>query len=109
MVIKGPPERIVVRNILSYLHSRGAFAEKTHGTGAQRLGMPDILFIYKGRGGGLEVKRDEHTALYETTAVQRRVLYEIDAASGVAAVVWTVEQVRLMLDLIDREEGLTSD
>lgn len=92
-----PLERQVVKQLLDYLRSRGAFAEKVHGDGLQPT-LLDIIACYKGRFLHLEVKRDGKA---QATLRQLHTIRKVQDAGGIAEVVYTVGQVKQLLDDID--------
>ena len=62
-----------------------------------RAGMPDILFVYGGRLYAFEVKRPGGRA----TALQLHTLGQLRRAGAVAAVVYSWQDVK---EIIEREE-----
>jgi len=65
----------------------------------QEVGIPDLLFCYRGRFVGAEAKMPGN----HPTAKQLAVLNEIVEAGGYALVFTTVEQVSRLLSKIDQE------
>ena len=111
MKLPRPREAHVQAQILQYLRLRGAWAIRVN-SGAVKVekrlvrfngtpGCSDIVACFRGRYLALEVKRDEKA---KPTDQQSAFLGEVRRAEGVASVVWSVEQVKLILDAIDHEE-----
>ena len=90
-------ERDITRAIMDYLLLKGAWVFRVTGHLAregdrvfgQRKGVPDILFILNGRGGGIEVKRPGK----QPTALQQAELDAITRAGGLAIVAHDVDDV----------------
>lgn len=107
-----PREKHVQAMILQYLRLRAAWAERFNSAAFKvegrfvransAPGCSDILACYRGRFLALEVKRD---AKAKATSQQEQFLGAVRRAKGLASVVWSVEQVKLILDAIDHEEG----
>lgn len=94
-------EGTLTRNIKEYLKSRGAYAENIWGGGFQASGIPDILACYNGRFLGLEVKLEYNSP----SAIQKAKLAMINKAGGVGQVVRSVDEVKAILDDLDKETG----
>jgi hypothetical protein len=77
---------------------------KIHGNdeGFQEIGIPDLLCCIAGRFVGIEVKQPGEALRPR----QRKVLHEIFAAGGVAAVCETVGQVALLLSILEKESEI---
>lgn len=78
---------------------------KVHGGPYQAAGIPDLLCCIDGRLVALEAKHkkageSEAHARGRTTPRQRRVLDDIRAAGGAAAVVLTVEEALLVIESV---------
>lgn len=90
----------MVKKIQSYIGQRGGRAFKIHGgakgyeSAFQEIGIPDLLVVFQGHFIGLEVKQVGG----KPSSIQRKVLKEIEAAGGVAAVVRSVKEVEAILD-----------
>jgi hypothetical protein len=91
------------RKQIKALRERGAWAQKIPGT-AYKGGLPDIIFTYKGRGGGVETKLPgkEDTL----TELQASTLRDMRSAGALAFVASDVATVHKALDLIDRYNEL---
>lgn len=91
-------EKDVVKKIRKVLDSKyPGFYFKTHGSGYQRAGIPDILGCYKGRLVGIEVKTPK--TRNNVSDLQKKCIREINDAGGLAFVAWNTEQVEEMMDL----------
>lgn len=93
-------ERTTTNAILNALRKRGAFAEKLHGGGPQRRGLPDIIACYRGYFFAVETKREDN----KPEPAQMRVHDEIVLAGGIVVVAYTVADVLHELDRIDTME-----
>jgi Holliday junction resolvase len=93
-------ERAITDSIRRLLTRRGAWHFKTHGTGMGRVGIPDIIAVYKGRPLALEVKQPGR----RPTAIQNHELQSARRAGAIAAVVYDTDEVRRILDAIDNPE-----
>ena len=87
-------EATIQKNIARYLKDLGAWCFKVHGSPYQRAGVPDLLCCHKGRFYAFEVKRPGERA----TPIQAHELEQIRAAGGEAAVVTSVEDVRIFVE-----------
>lgn len=110
MRLPKPKEAEVQRAIMAYLRLRGAHAVRVN-SGAVKtedrfirfnhtVGCSDVLACFEGRFLALEIKRD---AKGKATEQQQQFIGEVRRAGGIAAVVWSVEQVRELLDTIEGE------
>lgn len=93
MAKTGPETRLVARIKAAILgRYPGAFVEKIHGGPYQRVGLPDLLVIVRGRAIGLEVKAQrpgesvEH-ARNRATPTQLATLSAMELAGAPARVV----------------------
>jgi hypothetical protein len=95
------PEAKIVRRIQKLIREKGGRSFKIHGgdNPFQEVGIPDLLVCYKGYFLGLEVGQPGKRA----RPMQSKVLREIEAAGGTAAVVTTVKEVRRLLAAIERK------
>lgn len=94
------PEARIQRSIQGEIRARGGYCIKIHGSPLMPEGTPDILACYKGYFLGFEVKTP--ATKDEVSPAQSLRLQQIRMAGGGAYVVYTVEQVKRHLDLIDR-------
>ena len=89
-----PLESSITKSILKYLNGLpGCYAVKTRGDYRQ-AGQPDILGCYQGRTLALEVKRPGGKA----TPLQLATLAKWRQAGAVAGVVYSVEEVKKLLE-----------
>jgi hypothetical protein len=95
------PEGKLVTRIKALIADREGRCFKIHGNddGFQEIGIPDLLVCLAGRFVGIEVKQPGE----ELRPRQRKVLNEIYAAGGVAAVCETVGQVAVLLQVLEKE------
>lgn len=93
---KIPLESVIVKEIMAWLKKQKyRFVHKSHGSAYARTGLPDIVVIDRyGRFVGLEVKRPRVGRL---TAIQARILNQINAAGGYAEVVHSVDEADLAM------------
>ena len=96
-------ERDIATAIKRYLASLGSdvFFWKEHGGPYGTSGVPDIICCYKGRFLGLEVKLPTG----RLTELQKRAIYRINQAGGIACRVESVEDVRRVIAQADAERG----
>lgn len=91
-----PTEKSIVKNILDYLNTLPACrAIKFQGT-INRKGEPDIFCCYKGRMVLFEVKRPGN----KPTVLQSATLKQWATAGAVAEVVYSVDDVKKVLEAI---------
>lgn len=74
------PEKAEKDEIKRYLDSIGAWQFTPYVAGFGKSGVPDIVFCWRGRFGGIEVKREGKTP----TVIQERRMKEIVDAGGIA-------------------------
>lgn len=87
-------ESDIVRAILKYLKTvPNCFAWKEHGGMYGTAGVPDIIACIGGRFYALEVKTEKGKA----TALQEATIRKIQNAGGIAAIVRSVDEVRVLL------------
>jgi len=67
---------------------------KVHGSGMQKMGIPDLCVVFYGVPVFIELKA---TAAGEPTKIQLARMKQIEAAGGYCAVACTVERVREIL------------
>ena len=88
-------EQNVQKKILSYLNSLdNCWCCKVIST--SRNGTPDIIGVLEGRLFGLEVKRPGNKA----SKIQEYQIAQIQKAGGIAAVVYSVDDVKNLLTLV---------
>jgi len=93
------PEASITAAIVRYLRKvPGCWHVKIYGgTSMQRAGLPDLIVCYRGRFFALEVK----SPAGRTTKLQQHTIREIVRAGGVAAIVRSVEEARIILENYD--------
>ena len=97
-------EKYIVKDIMGALKKRPcSFVYKTHGSGYQRWGIPDILYWEKGVSFAFEVKRPGKTS----TQRQKFTQDEMRKAGVIVAQVTSVDEVLLLLDEVF-DGGLTA-
>lgn len=97
-----PLESYFQRKIIEYLKWRypDSFVRKISAGAYTQGGTPDILFVYKGRYIGFEVKRPYFGIV---SKLQEQTIEEIRRAGGVAEVVTYVSEVKEIMSRV--EEG----
>ena|SRR5438105_4802750 len=97
------PEGKLVASIKKLIADHEGRCFKIHGNddGFQEIGIPDLLVCLAGRFVGIEVKQPGEPLRPR----QRKVLNEIFAAGGVAAVCETVGQVAVLLQVLEKESA----
>lgn len=93
----------VQKTILRYLKDRGAKAIKITVDGYVPTGTPDCIGSYKGHAFALEFKR---SANEEPTERQRYELKQWADAGTYTAVVWSLDQVKTMIQILDKSSPL---
>jgi hypothetical protein len=93
------PEARLSRQIKAELLKRGAWGFKVHGGPTMMVGLPDLIFCYRGRFVALEVKMPEGVV----SKIQRRRIAEIREAGGAAYVVRSVASAVRVLARVDAE------
>src|SRR5689334_9544850 len=88
-----------IRRFLKPLEKTGElFVVKIAGGPRQQPGLPDLCLVYRGRAIWLEVK----AAGGKVTPLQQAILDRIGFAGGIAYVVRSVDDVRLVIELIPK-------
>ncbi len=92
-------ETALTRKILTYLNSLPQVVawKVNQGTYSGMVGFPDVLCCYKGLFLAIEVKDGDN----HTTAIQDYQIRKIKDALGVAFVVWSLDEVKKIVQLID--------
>lgn len=90
-------ESMFITQIKKYLRDRGAYCEKIWGGGFQSAGIPDIIGCYRGYFIGIEAKVGNN----KPSEIQKAKIKMINDAGGFAKVVWKLDEVKELLDLID--------
>lgn len=89
-------EQQIQSKIIKAIEARGGYVVKV--VSASRAGIPDLLVCFDGLFIGLEVKTP--LTKTNTTSLQDYNLAKIVDCGGRSAVVWSVEQVEELLDLL---------
>lgn len=89
-------EQQIQRKIIELIEARGGYVVKV--ISASRSGVPDLLVCFDGMFIGLEVKMP--TTSTNVSKLQQYNLQKIIDSGGRSAVVWSVEQVDELLDLL---------
>ena len=95
------PEGKVKKKVKEYLQSIGAWYYMPVSNGMGRVGCPDILVCYKGLFMAFETKAPGKIA--HVTANQQREIDAIQRVNGLAHVVDDVEQVKAVIETIERK------
>ena len=95
------PEGKVKKKVKEYLQSIGAWYYMPVSNGMGRVGCPDILVCYKGLFMAFETKAPGK--IKNVTANQQREIDGILRVNGLAHVVDDVEQVKAVIDTIERK------
>ena len=95
------PEGKVKKKVKEYLQSIGAWDYMPVSNGMGRVGCPDILVCYKGLFLAFETKAPGK--IKNVTANQQREIDGILRVNGLAHVVDDVEQVKSLLDTLERK------
>ena len=94
------PEGKVKKKVKEYLQSIGAWYYMPVSNGMGRVGCPDILVCYKGLFLAFETKAPGK--IKNVTANQQREIDGIQRVNGLAHVVDDVEQVKAVIETIER-------
>ena len=94
------PEGKVKKKVKEYLQSIGAWYYMPVSNGMGRVGCPDILVCYEGRFLAFETKAPGK--IKNVTANQQREIDAIQRVNGLAHVVDDVEQVKAVIETIER-------
>ena len=94
-------ESVIVAAIIRYLKSvPGCFCWKEHGGMYGTAGIPDIICCIEGRFVGFEVKNEKG----KPTKLQEATIRKIKASGGIAMVVRSVDEVKVVIaDLMRRK------
>lgn len=94
----GESEKIVQRKIVDMLKRNDFWVLKIHGGMYQRPGIPDLLAIKDGKAYWLEVKRPGK----KPTALQNKILSELQAVGCVAGFADSVDDARRIVGVHER-------
>lgn len=92
-------ETLFQQRIQKEIEKRGGYCVKQHGSMIAAVGIPDLLVCYKGYFIAIEAKVDKNTP----SKAQGVNLRKITKAGGFTAVVWTIKDVKTILDYFDSE------
>jgi hypothetical protein len=95
------PEGKVKKKVKEYLQSIGAWYYMPVSNGMGRVGCPDILVCYKGLFMAFETKAPGK--IKNVTANQQREIDGILRVNGLAHVVDDVEQVKSIIETVERK------
>lgn len=103
-----PLEGYFQKKIIDYLEETypGSFVRKISQGAYSQGGTPDILFIYKGRYIGFEVKRPYYGV---ASKLQEQTIEAIRKAGGVAEVVIYVSEVKKIMEIVEKEVAQYDD
>lgn len=91
-------EKDIVNSIMQYLKTLdGCFAYKHHGGQYGPAGIPDIICCYKSKFVAFEVKQPNG----RVTKLQEIILHKIRDAGGVAYVVYSLNDVKEILESVE--------
>ena len=98
-----PKENYFQGKIKDYLKKKypDSFITKFSAGAYSQGGVPDILFIYKGRYIGFEVKRPYFGVV---SKLQEQTLRQIRRAGGVAEVVTYISEVEKIMNIVEQED-----
>lgn len=91
------PEARLGRQIKAAVLERGGWGFKVHGGPTMMVGLPDLIFCYRGQFVAMEVKMPEGVV----SNIQRRRIKEIRDAGGHAYVVRSVASAVRVLARVD--------
>ena len=83
--------------IQKYIRSIGGYIIKTHGDMISEPGIPDLICCYRGIFIALEVKIDDNTPSRHQ-GIHCRNIWK---SGGIAVVVWGIEEVIKLLEVLD--------
>jgi hypothetical protein len=92
-------EKELTKQIVSLLHTLGAYVLKVHGHGMQRKGVPDLACVYQSRAVWIEVKSPN--ARRGLTVYQQAEIAAIQKAGGLAFEARSLEDLLFGLAQID--------
>lgn len=93
-------ETAIKDGIVRWLRQRGYWVVKTHGEAMQQRGIPDLIACVRGRFVAFEVKDPESG---EPSPLQTYELAAIIRAGGVAWVVQTLDDAKIVAECIEDE------
>ena len=94
------PETYLQRSIRTLIQKRGGYAIKQHGSMISEPGIPDILACYKGFFLAIEAKE-----VGNTPSKQQGIhIRNIQKSCGITCVIWDIDKLKIVLDIIDNYE-----
>jgi Holliday junction resolvase len=104
MGVKG--ETSLQERIQKLIEKRGGYVNKNWGSMISEPGIADLTCCYKGLYLAIEVKVDKNTP----SSAQGIHCRKVWKAGGIAVIVWTMEEVKIVLDILDEQAtGLLRD
>lgn len=91
------PETNFQQRVQKLIRSRGGYCKKNWGSMVSAPGVSDITVCYKGLYITLECKIEGN----KPSPAQGVHARNVNKAGGLTAVVWTIKEVELILDIID--------
>lgn len=90
-------ETYLQRHVRELIEKRGGYCQKNHGSMISEPGIPDIFANYKGFFLAIEAKDGNNTPSRQ----QGIHIRNIQRTKGITCVVWTIEEMIQVLDVID--------
>lgn len=87
-------ESAIQKAIITWLREQGCWAVNIHGHPFQEAGVPDLLFCWEGRFGGIEVKIPGE----EPDDLQQYHIDQINLAGGIAFCAHSLGEVEAELE-----------
>lgn len=94
-------ETYLQRHVRELIEKRGGYCQKNHGSMISEPGIPDIFANYKGFFLAIEAKDGNNTPSRQ----QGIHIRNIQRTKGITCVVWTIEEMTQVLDIIDKFTG----
>lgn len=91
-------EKTIENQIKKYLKDKGAYCVKYHGNQFSQVGVADLLVCYKGKFLAIEIKNE----IGKTSPLQEQNILMVKKAGGVSFVARSLEDVKRILEDIDR-------
>lgn len=93
-------EKRFQKKLIDFLEDHGAFVTKFNANGITKTGVPDLLYCYKGKYVGLEVKKENG----KRSDIQQWNINEIRKAGGQAFIIKPSDFTNEMKQYIIEEE-----
>ena len=97
------PETYLQRSIRKLIEKRGGYAIKQHGSMISEPGIPDIIACYNGFFLAIEAKEIGN----EPSRQQGIHIRNIQKSNGITCVIWDIEKLKVVLDIIDQYQVLS--